>query len=175
MKDSTKQNLLKFLKIFLPITLILYLYELTIGDYVSFGSLSVDYLFYYTTKSLFLFNFAGIALYLYLKKKDKNGKIFLLAMLIVSGFLFIIYFPLNVMWVINSPYDKYYFYEKDDIKYYIVSERFSALDGPNFRIYEEKSIFSFIKERIPADEQKLLKEGIDVSKARQDYIKKHFP
>ena len=82
---------------------------------------------------------------------------------------------MNVMWVINSPYDKYYFYEKDDIKYYIVSERFSALDGPNFRIYEEKSIFSFINKRTPVDEQKLLEAGIDVPKAREDYIKKIFP
>ncbi len=175
MKDSSKQKILKYLQIVLPITLIVYLYELTIGDSISFGSLSVDYLFYFTTKSLFLFNVAGIALYFYFKQKNKIGKTISQAIFILSGFLFAIYFPLNVIWVIDSPYHKYYFYEENNTKYYLVSERFGALDGPELKMYKEKPIFSFIRKRIPADEQILHSKGVDVLKARNDYLKKYFP
>jgi len=174
MKENTKLKIAKFLQIVLPISLIIYLYELTIGDYISFGSLSIDYLFYYTTNSLFLFNLACIALYIYCKAKRKSIKRISLIIFLPVGILFLFYFPINV-WTVTGPhYDKYYFYENNDAKYYIISERFGALDRAELKLYREKSIFSFIKERTPADEQQLINEGVDVTKAINIYVNKYF-
>ncbi len=175
MKEKIKQKILKYLRIILPISLLIYLYELTIGNYISFGNLSIDYLFYYTTLSLFLFNLACVALYLYCIQKRKSLKIISLIIFFPVGLLFLIYFPLNIDLVTGTKnYDKYYFYEKNNTKYYIISERFTALDGPELKIYEEKPIIGFIKERVPANEQKLIKYGVDVSKAMNIYIDKYF-
>ena len=174
MKEVTKQKLLKYLKIILPITLIIYLYELTIGDYISFGSLSVDYLFYYTTKAVFLFNVAAIALYVFLKQRNKIVKIISLIIFYPIAFIFIIYFPLNVWAVVNPHYDKYYLYENNNYKYYLISERFSALDGTEYKYYKEKPVLGFIKIRIEVNEEELAKYNIDIQKQEEIYWNKYI-
>lgn len=174
MKENTKLRLLKYVRIILPITLVMYLYELTIGDYISFGSLTIDYLFYYTTKSLFLFNLSMIVLYLYLKQKKKSLKIFSLIIFFPLGALFLLYFPFNIGAIINSPYNKYYFFEENDIKYYMISERFFALDDMELKIYKEKPVFFFIKHRSSAEEDLLVEKGINIQKVRDKYIQRYF-
>ncbi len=174
MKENTKQKILKYLRIILPVTVVIYLYQLTIVDYISFCSLSVDYMLYYTTKSLFLFNLAGIALYFYCKQKIKSVKMLSLIIFFPVGLLFLVYFPFNVLAVINPHYDKYYFYERNGTEYYMISERFSALDGMELKFYKENSLVGFIKIRSQIVEEDLPIDDIDIQKERDHYWQKYF-
>lgn len=76
---------------------------------------------------------------------------------------------------VSRNHKKYYFYKDKEYSYYMVSERFFALDGLELKIYKERPIFGFIKKRSIANEDKLIADGVDMRKATNAFIKKYYP
>ncbi|MGE5682820.1 MAG: hypothetical protein ACM34K_18290 [Bacillota bacterium] len=67
-----------------------------------------------------------------------------------------------------------YFYNKDGYSYYIKSERFMAFEGPMHRLYKERPLFSFIKERLVTTDSEMKALGVDPDAIKAKFNEVYF-
>lgn len=177
MKEKIISQISRGLNYFIPVIVILFIYEYFFAKSFSFSSALIDSFFWYTSFTVFLSILFFILLKIILDIKKKFIKGLAIGFIIPISLLLLIVATFNFITVenVSRTHKKYYFYKDKEYSYYMVSERFFALDGLELRIYKEKPIFSFINERTYADESKLVAEGVDIQKAREIFIKKYFP
>lgn len=177
MVEGKKILLKKTILLLMAFSLIVIIYQITLAQNISFSNDIIDHYFHFSEFSMLVFLGLLMIIYLVLISSRAWQKI-LLGITIIPVVLILlisIFFLSGAVFAPSQANARYYFYKKDGYNYYIVSERYVAFEGSaNIKIYKEKPLFLFIKERKVVNDDELLKNKVDINKAINNFLRISF-
>lgn len=164
MQSSIQSVLIKILKGIIVLLIIVYLFQVTFAERISFNNFIIDNFFYFAS----YFSLITIALFssvlMFLITKNRWLRISSFIVTIPFGFMLFILLLFTVPTVLTD-FPKYYFFKKDGYHYYVTSERVFGFEGSrNLKFYKDKKLVLFLKERLRVSESELILNSIDPNK-----------
>jgi hypothetical protein len=177
MTEEKKLLLKRVILITLFFIVSIFIYQITWAQNISFSNNMIDNFFHFSKNTIALFIIVLILWYLFLISKKtlhKNIIGFSLIPIVLLFLLSLLYLSAPVF-APSKANIRHYFYEKNGYSYYLVSERYWAFEGSsNLRIYREKPLFLFLKERVSVSEEELAENNINYGQEYQLFFEKYF-
>ncbi len=151
---------------------LLFLYQITIASNISFSNGIIDRLLHFCEVPVFIFVVILVLVYFFnkLKRLGQRIAIGLISLPVVFIFIVTILFSSGIVFASDEAMIRYYFFEKGDYSYYVISERFYAFEGSSeLKIYKEKPILLFLQARYNVSEDELSYYNINVDTVYQHY------
>lgn len=171
-KKQILQKTLLSLDIFFIVIL---MFQLTIAEDFSFSVGEIDrYLHFCSSITICIILLITLS-YFFINKSRLGQRITigLLSLPVIVFFMMSLLFLSAVIFANEKTTMKHYFFEKDDYKYFVTSERFWAFEGSsNLAYYKEKTIIGFIKYRPSVSYEDLESKGIDMKYVTDKFYEK---
>ncbi len=153
--------------------LILFPFNENISPHLSFSNVYIDRFFHYSGETLFFVGTTILLGRLYFYINQSTIKYIVAILQVINGIILFIVTSIFLITLLESEIDsvKYYFTEKNEYQYYVLSKRRSALDDMLVNIYKEKKIFLFIKHREWVSKTEFDELNIDQIQLENEYWK----
>lgn len=176
MQDNNQKSVGKFCIGVSAILLLAVILQYTVGEklslsnnvidnYIHFGlNFNIVYIIFLLTAIAFIFSNKPLIKIL----SGLLGLILLIPVFLLGILMF------GIIFRGEKANERHYFFNKDGYSYYITSERLMVFDGPEFRLYKEKPLFLFVKERLKVTDEEVRANNLDPDKITSDFIIQHF-
>jgi hypothetical protein len=158
------------------ILLLVILLQCTVSNKISFSNNVIDnYLHFglYFNIGFAIILIASIV-FIFTNKPLVKALSSLLVLILMIPVFFIGMMIYDIMFRGDKADERHYFFYKDGYSYYIKSERFMAYEGPEYRLYKERPLFLFVKERLEVPIEEVKANGLDPDKIKADFYIEHF-
>ena len=167
----------KILIVLIIFFVLIFIYQITFAQNISFSNDIVDHFFHFTQTVNAVFIFFLLLCLLFINSKETWQKV-ITGILVLPVILFLllgVVMSSGIVFARDETNMRHYFFNKDGYNYYLVSERFWAFEGSsNLKIYKEKPLFLFVKERLSVDENELINNKVDYVKEYQIFLNQRF-